>query len=86
MTINEYQKISFRRGSFRKKGLLFVLSSFFSISSIHHYEVEKCYAISSKEITSLSERELNIFEKLIRHFSVYDKVDNGFLIIKYSWL
>lgn len=86
MQLNEYQKISLRRGSFRKKGLLYVLASFFSISSISHNEVEKCYSISAKEIASLSERELNLFEKLIRNFSVYDKVDNGFLFFKYSWL
>lgn len=86
MQLNEYQKISLRRGSFRKKGMLYVLASFFSIASIHHNEEEKCYAIRSSEIASLTERELNVFEKLIRHFSVYDKVDNGFLIFKYSWL
>ena len=86
MTQNEYFKISITRGGIRKKGCLYILSSFFDVAFIHHNEIEKVYTIPAEKVASLTERELNLFEKLLRKFSVYDEVSNGKLIIKYNYL
>ena len=81
MTQNEYFKLSVTRGGIRKKGCLYVLSSFFDVTFIHHNETAKTYSLPA-----LTERELNLLEKLLRKFSVYDEVSNGLLIVKYNYL
>lgn len=84
MTQNEYFKISCRRGSFNKKGLLYVLVSFFELASIHHDEVNKTYCVASVEVAKLSQKELSTLSKLTSHFCHYDIVEHGFLKFKYA--
>lgn len=86
MTQNEYFKIRVTRGSFRKKACACLLVSFFGVSSVYHNEVEKCYLVHAEKILILSDSELHKFEKLLRCFSVYNKVENRYLFVKYSWL
>ena len=86
MTQNEYFKLSVTRGGIRKKGCLYVLSSFFDVTFIHHNETAKTYSLPAEKVASLTERELNLLEKLLRKFSVYDEVSNGLLIVKYNYL
>lgn len=86
MTKNEYFKISVTRGGIRKKGCLYVLSAFFDVSFIHHNETAKTYSVPAEKITQLTERELNLLEKLLRKFSVFDEVSNGLFTIKYNYL
>ena len=86
MTQNEYFKIRVTRGSFRKKACACLLVSFFGVSSVIHNEIDKCYLVSVEKIVILSDSELHKFVKLLRCFSVYNKVESKYLYIKYSWL
>lgn len=85
MTLNDYTKIAIRRGTFNKKGLLHVLTSFFHVSEIHHDAACKTYYFDSALFSRFSESDLYIFNKLIKKFSCYNELFDNKFIIRYNW-
>ena len=86
MTLNEYNKIRFRRCPSAKRNIVQILKSFFDISDIHVSDIDKTIRVPARKITALSVEELNVLCRLEHSFGYVSQVENDYLIYKYSYL